>query len=92
VNRLRTKNTDRFQVCDKGSDFGPHLHYQQEKFQDKSVEFIVAAFEGSPLKAKTSVPELRGVKCAGRAPPVTITINCPKGSAAPASKGRPGGL
>lgn len=76
-------------VCDKGKDFGPHLHYQEAKFQDKSVEFIIKALQGTPLPPKASVPEIKAGECSGKSPAVTITINCPKAGAttAPAAKG-----
>jgi hypothetical protein len=75
--------TDCFKVCDKGSDFGPHLHYQRPEFMDKSTEFIVQAFKGTPLAAKASVPAIKDVKCAGGSPAETITVSCPKTTPAP---------
>ncbi|KAE9962891.1 hypothetical protein BLS_009913 [Venturia inaequalis] len=41
-------------VCDKGSCFAPHLQYIRQPWVDRSVEFLIAAFKGTPLPAKTS--------------------------------------
>lgn len=41
-------------VCDKGSCFFPHLNYIRQPWVDKTVNFLVAAFKGTPMPAKTS--------------------------------------
>jgi hypothetical protein len=71
------------QVCDKGTDFGPHLHYQRPEFQEKSVDFIVQAFKGMSLVAKDAVPAIKDIKCEKSSAPETVTIPCPKVTAAP---------
>jgi len=49
-------------VCSPGNDFGPHMTYSRRgtDFQADSAKFIAAAFKGTPLPAKTSVPEASG--------------------------------
>lgn len=41
-------------VCDKGSCFAPHLQYIRQPWVDRSVDFLIAAFKGTPMPAKTS--------------------------------------
>jgi len=47
---------------------------------EKSVDFIVGAFKGSPLPAKSTVPEIAGVSCPANVnSAVTISIDCTDG-------------
>jgi len=41
-------------VCDKGSCFFHHLQYIRQPWVDKTVNYLVAAFKGTPMKAVTS--------------------------------------
>jgi len=62
-------------VCDKKGTFGPHLHYQEDKFQDPSAKFILNAFQGQPIQAKPKVPENASGKCSAKdMEPVTIYV------------------
>ncbi|QDS72370.1 hypothetical protein FKW77_008324 [Venturia effusa] len=40
-------------ICDKGDCFEPHLQYIRQPWVDRSVEFLVKAFEGGPVPAGT---------------------------------------
>jgi len=79
-------------VCDKKGSFGPHLHYQEDKWQNPSAKFILSAFEGKPLPAKASVPENASGKCGAKdSQPVTIYVGargCDQPGAGKAGKGK----